>query len=138
MRLISGQESGLLVVIALMIIGLTLSTKSISQTDRFKLDDSASVSMRGEDIIVKQDSGERTYRAADGYELIDGGETRFIKHTFKVNRFFNKENLVGVAKEASFIAVMAVGIAGIIIMGGIDLSIGSVYALSAVLGATAK
>ena len=55
----------------------------------------------------------------------------------QVNKFLNLENLVLVAKDASFIAIMAVGMTAVIVMGGIDLSVGSIYALAALLGAIA-
>lgn len=54
-----------------------------------------------------------------------------------VNRFLDFENLVLVAKDASFIAIMAVGMTAVIVVGGIDLSVGSIYALAALLGAMA-
>jgi len=57
--------------------------------------------------------------------------------TVRVNKFLDVENLVLVAKDASFIAVMAVAMTAVIVMGGIDLSVGSIYALSALLGAMA-
>src|SRR5690606_33977185 len=52
-----------------------------------------------------------------------------------VNRFFDKENLVLLTTRASYIAVMAVGMTAIIILAGIDLSVGSTYAVAAVVGA---
>ena len=51
------------------------------------------------------------------------------------NKFLNAKNLAQVAKDTSFIAIMAVGATFIIISGGIDLSVGSINALAAVLGA---
>ncbi|HEX3729560.1 MAG TPA: ABC transporter permease [Opitutaceae bacterium] len=51
------------------------------------------------------------------------------------NKFLNPQNLAQLAKDTSFIAIMAVGAAFVIIAGGIDLSVGSLYALSAVMGA---
>ncbi len=54
---------------------------------------------------------------------------------YKVNRFLQPENLDRLAKDTSFFAIMAVGATFIIISGGIDLSVGSVYCLSAVCGA---
>lgn len=137
MRALSAQESGLIVVIALMVIGLTLATKTIDRTDRIPIPPTAAVSQQGDDIIVKGDTGEQRYSVKDGYELLDSGDARILKHAIKVNKFLNKENLVGVATVSSFIAIMAVGMSGIIIMGGIDLSIGSVYALAAIVGAFA-
>lgn len=91
--IVTAQESGLLLVIALMMTGLTLFSDPIPRRNL---------------------------------------ATREVT---MVNRFLNKENLVGLAKDASFIAVIAVGMVGIIILGGIDLSVGSVYALAAVVGA---
>ena len=85
------------------------------------------------------------YAAKDGWQLrrrntpngirqVVERPTRYLRLAFN-DRFFSTNNLLGVAKDASFIAIMAVAASGIIVMGGIDLSVGSVYALSAVLGA---
>jgi ribose transport system permease protein len=57
------------------------------------------------------------------------GETR------TVNKFLRADNLDKLAKNTSFFAIMAVGATVIIISGGIDLSVGSVYCLAAVCGA---
>ncbi|HEX3799523.1 MAG TPA: ABC transporter permease [Verrucomicrobiae bacterium] len=51
------------------------------------------------------------------------------------NKFLNAQNLAQVAKDTSFIAIMAVGATFIIIAGGIDLSVAAIYALASVLGA---
>lgn len=51
------------------------------------------------------------------------------------NKFLNPQNLIQLAKDTSFIAIMAVGATFIIIAGGIDLSVGAIYALASVLGA---
>ncbi len=53
------------------------------------------------------------------------------------NRFLQADNLVGVAKDASFIALLAIGVTLVIVLGGIDLSIGAIYAASAVTTAVA-
>jgi ribose transport system permease protein len=50
-----------------------------------------------------------------------------------VNDFLNSYTLIQTATDASFFAVMAVGATMVIISGGIDLSVGSVYALSGVV-----
>ena len=47
-----------------------------------------------------------------------------------VNNFFNSYTLIQTATDASFIAIMAVGATVVIISAGIDLSVGSVYALA--------
>src|SRR5437762_1921985 len=49
-----------------------------------------------------------------------------------VNNFLNFYTLIQVATDASFFAIMAVGATIVIISAGIDLSVGSVYALAGV------
>ena len=49
-----------------------------------------------------------------------------------VNNFLNPYTLIQTATDASFFAIMAVGATIVIISGGIDLSVGSIYALSGV------
>jgi ribose/xylose/arabinose/galactoside ABC-type transport system permease subunit len=51
------------------------------------------------------------------------------------NKFLNAQNLAQLAKDTSFIAIMAVGATFVIISGGIDLSVGAIYALASVFGA---
>ncbi|MDB6121014.1 MAG: rbsC 1 [Pedosphaera sp.] len=53
------------------------------------------------------------------------------------NKFLNAQNLAQLAKDTSFIAIMAIGATFVIISGGIDLSVGAIYALASVLGAIA-
>ena len=50
----------------------------------------------------------------------------------EVNNFLNWYTLIQTATDASFFAVMAVGATIVIISGGIDLSVGSIYALAGV------
>ena len=52
-----------------------------------------------------------------------------------VNKFFNARTIVQIAKDTSFFAIMAVGMTFVIITGGIDLSVGAIYALASVTGA---
>src|SRR6187431_2660902 len=54
-----------------------------------------------------------------------------------VNNFLNSYTLIQTATDASFFAVMAVGATIVIISGGIDLSVGSIYALAGVTAALA-
>ena len=61
------------------------------------------------------------------------GETERV--VVERNKFLNARNLTQLAKDTSFIAIMAVGATFVIISGGIDLSVGSVYALASVLAA---
>jgi ribose transport system permease protein len=49
-----------------------------------------------------------------------------------VNNFLNAYTLIQTATDASFFAIMAVGATIVIISGGIDLSVGSIYALAGV------
>ena len=51
------------------------------------------------------------------------------------NKFLNAQSLAQLAKDTSFIAIMAVGMSIVIISGGIDLSVGAIYALSSLVGA---
>lgn len=51
------------------------------------------------------------------------------------NKFLNLKTLTQLAKDSSFIAIMAVGATFVIISGGIDLSVGATYALASILGA---
>jgi ribose transport system permease protein len=53
----------------------------------------------------------------------------------RVNKFFNPETLTQIAKDTSFFAIMAIGMTFVITTGGIDLSIGSTYAMAGVAGA---
>jgi ribose/xylose/arabinose/galactoside ABC-type transport system permease subunit len=52
-----------------------------------------------------------------------------------VNNFLNSYTLIQTATDASFFAIMAVGATVVIISGGIDLSVGSIYALAGVTAA---
>lgn len=54
-----------------------------------------------------------------------------------VNNFLNSNTLIQVATDASFFAIMAIGATIVIISGGIDLSVGSIYALAGVTMALA-
>jgi ribose/xylose/arabinose/galactoside ABC-type transport system permease subunit len=78
--------------------------------------------------------------AADGtqervYVTNAAGES--VPDTVEKNKFLNAQNLAQLAKDTSFIAIMAVGMSVVIIAGGIDLSVGAIYALASVLGAMA-
>lgn len=58
-----------------------------------------------------------------------------VPATERVNKFLNLQNLAQLAKDTSFIAIMAVGMTFVIVAGQIDLSVGSTYALCSVLAA---
>lgn len=55
----------------------------------------------------------------------------------RVNNFLNSYTLIQTATDASFFAIMAVGATVVIVAAGIDLSVGSVYALAGVAMALA-
>jgi ribose/xylose/arabinose/galactoside ABC-type transport system permease subunit len=52
-----------------------------------------------------------------------------------INNFLNSYTLIQMATDASFFAIMAVGATVVIVSGGIDLSVGSTYALAGVAAA---
>ena len=77
-------------------------------------------------------------RAADGGRqrvFTTGADGERVPAFVEKNKFLNVQNLAQLAKDTSFIAIMAVGMAVVIIAGGIDLSVGSIYALASVVGA---
>lgn len=77
-------------------------------------------------------------RAADGSRervFTTNAEGERVPKFEEKNKFLNAQNLAQLAKDTSFIAIMAVGMAVVIISGGIDLSVGSIYALASVIGA---
>lgn len=61
------------------------------------------------------------------------GETERVM--VEKNKFLNSRTLIQLAKDTSFVAIMAIGATFIIICGGIDLSVGAIYALASVMGA---
>jgi ribose transport system permease protein len=106
------QEGGLLVVIFILGLLLTLFGGTVKMP-RFE------TNAAGERVAAFKinASGER--------------ELEFVER----NKFLNAQNLIKLAKDTSFIAIMAIGATFVIISGGIDLSVGAVYALASVLGA---
>ncbi|WP_129260635.1 ABC transporter permease [Streptomyces sp. M3] len=64
--------------------------------------------------------------------------TVVIAASFIYPTFASLDNARGVTIQASFLAVVALGMTMVIITGGIDLSVGSVYALGGVLAAWAS
>jgi ribose transport system permease protein len=106
------QESGLVIVI--LVLGLLLAVFGGSvKTPLFE--------------VNKQGERERVFR------VNAAGEREAV--VVEKNKFFNAQNLAQLAKDTSFVAIMAVGATFVIISGGIDLSVGAVYALASVLAA---
>lgn len=106
------QEGGLLLAVVVLGLLLTVFGGSV-KVPKFVADE------KGERhrVFVTSPSGER----APAFE--------------EKNKFLNAQNLAQLAKDTSFIAVMAVGATLVIISGGIDLSVGAIYALASVVGA---
>ena len=64
------------------------------------------------------------------------GEPRIVTpRTYRWPTFLNVANLLNIANQIAIIAIIAIGMTMVIITGGIDLSVGSLLALSAVLAA---
>jgi ribose/xylose/arabinose/galactoside ABC-type transport system permease subunit len=79
--------------------------------------------------VNEQGERERVFR-----ELPNGEREPVFE---RVNKFLNVDTLAQLAKDTSFVAVMAIGATIVIICGGIDLSVGSIYALASVCAAVA-
>lgn len=63
-------------------------------------------------------------------------EPRIVKpRSYRWPNFLKSENLLNIANQIAVIAIVAIGVTMVIIAGGIDLSVGSLIALSAVLAA---
>ena len=106
------QESGLLLVILALGVLLTVFSGTV-RTPVFE----RTADGGRQRVFVTDADGERT--------------PAFVEK----NKFLNVQNLAQLAKDTSFIAIMAVGMAFVIIAGGIDLSVGSIYALASGVGA---
>ena len=77
--------------------------------------------------VNEQGERERVFR-----ELPNGDREPVFR---QANKFLNTDSLAQLAKDTSFVAIMAVGATMVIISGGIDLSVGSIYALASVTAA---
>jgi ribose transport system permease protein len=106
------QEGGLLVVIFVLGLILTIFGGSVKMP-----------------VFETNEQGERQRVFTTNAD----GERELL--LVEKNKFLNAQNLTQLAKDTSFIAIMAVGATFIIIAGGIDLSVGAIYALASVLGA---
>jgi ribose transport system permease protein len=145
------QESGLVLVIIMMMGLLTAYGvySPIEQKTAIHLDANATMELLDADGVAHTKlartqiaeyrltlDGQTTQYDAQGIDRYDS-LTHTLYELHSANRFLNKGNLVLVAKSASFFAIMAVGMTGVIILAGIDLSVGSIYGLSAIVGAMA-
>ena len=64
---------------------------------------------------------------------LSAGAARLRPRSFYGSTFLTASNLLNIADQIAIIAIMAIGMTMVIIAGGIDLSVGSLLALSAVL-----
>src|SRR5262245_34862800 len=112
LRLLRLQEGGLLFVILLLGLMLTLFGGTV-KAPVFE------TNAKGERVMLT-----RTNAAGEQEPVLA-----------ERNKFFNAQNLAQLAKDTSFIAIMAVGATFVIISGGIDLSVGAIYALASVVAA---
>jgi ribose/xylose/arabinose/galactoside ABC-type transport system permease subunit len=139
-RLFSAQESGLVIVIILIMAALTWFGGTKQAPVSVEIPAGATVEERGDrELVIRTSDGRETVHVSDSGWRIPGaeGQARAAFGRRTVNAFFEKGNLVQQTTTASFIAIMAVGMTGIIILAGIDISIGSIYALAAMLAAMA-
>ncbi len=83
-------------------------------------------------------------RATAPWPLWDGAQNRFpalrgavvaVPSRYRGSVFLKPENLLNIANQIAVIAILAIGMTLVIITGGIDLSVGSLIALSAVITA---
>jgi ribose transport system permease protein len=106
------QESGLILVVLVLGLGLAIFGGSVRQP-----------------VFEREADG--TYAV----KRVANAQGQMVPEIEVKNKFLNARNLVVLAKQTSFIAIMAVGMSVVIISGGIDLSVGAIYALASVLGA---
>lgn len=111
-RQLGFQEGGLVLVVLVLGVFLTFFGGTV-QRPVFK--------------INEQGERERVFR-----ELPNGDREPVMEEK---NKFLNVDSLIQLAKDSSFIAIMAVGATLVIISGGIDLSVGAIYALASVIAA---
>jgi ribose/xylose/arabinose/galactoside ABC-type transport system permease subunit len=106
------QEGGLLVVVFVLGFLLTIFGGSV-RVPKFERN------AEGERVRV--------------FRELPGGEREAVFE--ERNKFLNAQSLAQLAKDTSFVAIMAVGATIVIISGGIDLSVGAIYALASVTAA---
>ncbi|MCI0746817.1 MAG: ABC transporter permease [Verrucomicrobia subdivision 3 bacterium] len=106
------QEGGLIVVILLLGLVLTIFGGKVREP-KFRINEQG----ESERVFIKD---------ADGEEV-----PAFVER----NKFLRPQSLTQLAKDTSFTAIMAVGMTFVIVSGGIDLSVGAIYALASVMGA---
>jgi rhamnose transport system ATP-binding protein len=90
---------------------------------------------RGPVAPIERLSGRRTARRVTSeIALAVAVAVMFLALGLSTNTFFTSGNLRGLLASASVLSILALGAAGIILGGGIDISLGSLLALSAGIG----
>lgn len=152
-RLLGHQESGLVLVIVLMMTVLSVYGHFNKSEAKRKLDLAPDAKIELLDASGQiHEAGTIATRKVAQYRVTQEGETTSYPASAigsfdaatntlfaieRQNRFLKKSNIFLLLKDASFFAIMAVGMTGVIILAGIDLSVGSIYAFSAIIGAMA-
>lgn len=128
-----------MLVIALLMAALTLFGGTKQAPVAISISAAAQIEeLEGGVLVVRENGREQRHESESGWrirEADDGSRTAFGRRT--TSKFFDKENLLVQTTTASFIAVIAVGMTAIIVLAGIDISVGSIYALAAMVAAMA-
>jgi ribose transport system permease protein len=85
--------------------------------------------------VTKEVSGWAIFDDLDRTYPAFAGAPRLRPSSYYGSTFLTTSNLLNIANQIAVIAIMAIGMTMVIIAGGIDLSVGSLLALSAVLAA---
>ncbi|OOV21243.1 ATPase, partial [Streptomyces avermitilis] len=80
-------------------------------------------------------SGERLSALAQQHGALVALLVLALVASFSFDSFATGDNIENLAMTSSFLAVVALGMTFVIVTGGIDLSVGSVFALGGVLAA---
>jgi len=83
-------------------------------------------------VVVTEDTAKWVPKVLERIPAVKNASV-IVPSSYKWPDFLQKTNLINVANQIVVIAVIAVGMTMVIITGGIDLSVGSLLALSAVL-----
>ncbi len=106
------------------------------QVAREALQKLAAAGTRLDAIACTQTAGAWLLFADLAVDFPELGSPRLITpRSYRWPNFLKAENLLNIANQIAVIAIMAIGMTLVIVTGGIDLSVGSLLALSAVLAA---
>ena len=86
-----------------------------------------------ESVIKREFSKNNLISIFSKYGIIIAFGLIILILSFATNEFFTVYNIINILRQSSIIGIVAIGMALMIIMGGIDLSVGSLLALSGVV-----